>query len=276
LRETAHDYDNRRLRPSLTKISLCKLAQQLTTMSQHEKDALPPSYTDTMSHPQPLLHSATYIPSSSHNSTLLRQLSGTRTAHITSVITTHILPLIERQASFGIAQTTVALLPSDIPLLVPAAEEKSEFSFDTPDTKAVEVIGFSSETEPEIVRLEGRMNRTEFWRGQGVIAELETMVRDKLNGSKTLTSPNSTPHAASLGQRQPRRNLLSRIMPSLGPEQRSPSGNPEVGVRQVQSTAGMVLVEARLEEICLRTVTDFGLYNTMSRQCVIVRIDARC
>jgi hypothetical protein len=120
------------------------------------------------------------------------------------------------------------------------------------------------------------MNRTEFWRGQGVIAELETMVRDKLNGSKTLTSPNSTPHAASLGQRQPRRNFLSRIMPSLGPEQRSPSGNPEVGVRQVQSTAGMVLVEARLEEICLRTVTDFGLYDTMSRQCVIVRIDARC
>jgi hypothetical protein len=47
-------------------------------------------------------------------------------------------------------------------------------------------------------------------------------------------------------------------------------------VRQVQSTAGMVLVEARLEEICLRTVTDFGLYDTMSRQCVIVRIDARC
>ena len=40
----------------------------------------------------------------------------------------------------------------------------------------------------------------------------------------------------------------------------SPSGNPEVGVRQVD-IAGQVLVNVRLEEICLRTVNEFGLYD---------------
>ena len=64
-------------------------------------------------------------------------------------------------------------------------------------------------------------------------------------------------------------------MPSLGPELRSPSGNPEVGVKQLDQVR-MVVVKARLEEICLRTVSEFGLYDTMSKQCVIIRVDARC
>lgn len=38
----------------------------------------------------------------------------------------------------------------------------------------------------------------------------------------------------------------------------------------------MVMVKARLEEICLRTVSDFGLYDTISKQCVIIKVDAQC
>lgn len=67
-------------------------------------------------------------------------------------------------------------------------------------------------------------------------------------------------------------------MPSLGPEQASPGNNPEVGVRQVHKAASetsMVMVKARLEEICLRTVSDFGLYDTISKQCVIIKVDAQ-
>ncbi|KAH7081588.1 hypothetical protein BKA63DRAFT_211716 [Paraphoma chrysanthemicola] len=235
-----------------------------------EKDALPPSYIESQSLPH---H---HPPSSYSRGPLLSQLSTTRTTHITSIITTHILPLIESRASYGIAQTTIALLPSDIPL--PPVPEKSEFSFDdfTPATKAVEVIGFSSEDEPQIVRLEGQMNRTEFWRVQAVIAELEGMLRETLNQSEVLRSPTSPTRVRAGEGRAPRRGLLSRIMPSLGPEERSPSGNPEVGVRREESGVGMVLVKARLEELCLRTVTEFGLYDTMSKQCVIVRVDARC
>jgi hypothetical protein len=238
-------------------------------MSRDEKDPLPPSYTESTGQTHAPFRSNTPC-----GQALLDQLTLTRTTHIQSIINTHILPLIETQASFGIAQTTIAMLPSDIPL--PAIEEKSEFSFDTEDTKQVEVIGFASEEEPKIVRLEGQMNRTEFWRVQAVIEELERVLRESLNASAYLRSP-TRPGRSEFEEvvKQPRRSLLSRAMPSLGPEKRSASGNPEVGVRQVDNT-GLVLVKARLEEICLRTLSEFGLYDTMAKQCVIVRVDARC
>lgn len=236
-------------------------------MMHDEKGALPPSYSDSMSHGQPSLHYGTHQPSP-RTQPLLTHLSQTRTTHINSIITNDILPLIEAQASLGIAQTTIAMLPSDIPLT--AVQEKSEFSFDTDTTKAVEVIGFSSEAEPKVVSLGGQMNRTEFWRVQAVITELEETLHRRLNESVVLRSPMRTEPTRQ------KRSMLGRIMPSLGPEQKSPSGNPEVGVRRRDQDMGMVLVKARLEEICLRTVTEFGLYDTMSRQCVIVRVDARC
>jgi hypothetical protein len=244
-------------------------------MAHNEKDSLPPSYYESTNHRQPPLHTSS-LPPTPRGQALLDQLTLTRTTHIQSVITTHILPLLEAQASFGIAQTTIAMLPSDIPL--PAIEEKSEFSFDTFGvTKPVEVIGFSSEEEPKVVRLEGQMNRTEFWRVQAVIGELEKVLGEMLNASVYLRSPDRPRAGGSEFEEAGRqkRNIWNRIMPSLGPEQKSASGNPEVGVRQMEN-AGMVLVKARLEEICLRTVNDFGLYDTMSKQCVIVRVDARC
>jgi hypothetical protein len=257
--------------------SFAHLPDTFTTfeMSHPEKDTLPPSYSESTNHRHTPLHTST-LPQTPRGQALLGQLTLTRTTHIQSVITTHIFPLIETQASFGIAQTTIAMLPSDIPL--PAIEEKSEFSFDTfGATKPVEVIGFSSEEEPKVVRLEGQMNRTEFWRVQAVIGELERVLGEMLNASAYLRSPDRPRAGRSELEesRQQKRNLWSRMIPSLAPEQKSASGNPEVGVRQMDS-AGLVLVKARLEEICLRTVNDFGLYDTMSKQCVIVRVDARC
>jgi len=232
-------------------------------MSRNEKQASPPPYSEYNA------------PTSSRGTTILNQLSTTRTHHIQSVIERHIIPLIEERVTYGIAQTTIAMLPSDIPL--PAVEEKSEFSFDTADTKPVEVVGFSSEDEPKVVRLEGQMNRTEFWRPQVVIVELERLLSENLNANPVLRSPRGEGRGVeSAVQRQGVRGLLSRVMPSLGPEMRSPGGNPEVGVKQQLNQGGMVVVKARLEEICLRTVSEFGLYDTMSKQCVIVRVDARC
>jgi hypothetical protein len=235
-------------------------------MLRNMKDSVPPPYSEYSSQA-----SLSHLPSS-RSQTILNQLSSTRTQHIYSVTSTHIIPLIEERASYGIAQTIIALLPSDIPL--PAiSEPKSEFSFSTDDAKAVEVIGFSSEDEPKVIRLEGQMNRTEFWRPQVVIEELERVLNESLNASPVLRSP--TRGREEMPARQPKKTLLSRVMPSMSPEMRSPSGNPEVSVKQAD-TMGMVVVKARLEEICLRTVSEFGLYDTMSKQCVIVRVDARC
>lgn len=231
-------------------------------MSRNEKDELPPSYAEVPDFPRPNVHRGQQI---------LDQLTLTRTHHIQSIINTHIIPLVEERASYGIAQTTIAMLPSDIPL--PAEQEKSEFSFDTDTSKAVEVIGFASEEELKIVRLEGQMNRTEFWRVRAVIGELERVLRESLSASAQLRSP-VRERSEFEAPRKQKRNFLAKFV-GRGEEERSPSGNPEVGVGRVDES-GLVVVKARLEEISLRTLSEFGLYDTMSKQCVIVRIDARC
>ena len=42
-----------------------------------------------------------------------------------------------------------------------------------------------------------------------------------------------------------------------------------------EGLGGQVGVKAGLEEICLRTTNEFGLYDTLGRLCVVVRVDAR-
>ena len=231
-------------------------------MSRNEKEELPPSYTEVPNFSRPNAHRGQQI---------LDQLTITRAHHIQSVIDTHIIPLVEERASYGIAQTTIAMLPSDIPL--PAVQEKSEFSFDIDTSKAVEILGFASDEEPNVVRLEGQMNCTEFWRVQAVIVELERVLRESLNASPQLRSPIRERSEFEIPHKS-KRNFLSKFI-GRGEEERSPSGNPEVGVRKVDES-GLVLVKVRLEEISLRTMNDFGLYDTMSKQCVIIRVDARC
>lgn len=231
-------------------------------MSRTEKEELPPSYTEVPNFSRP---------NANRGQQILDQLTLTRAHHIQLVIDTHIIPLVEERASYGIAQTTIAVLPSDIPL--PAVQEKSEFSFDIDPPKAVEVLGFASDEEPHVVRLEGQMNRTEFWRVQAVIVELERVLRDSLNASPQLRSP-IRERSEFETQHRPKRNFLAKFV-GRGEEERSASGNPEVGIKRVDES-GLVLVKARLEELSLRTMSDFGLYDTMSKQCVIIRVDARC
>lgn len=246
-------------------------------MSTNEKDGVPPAYEDIIDLSQTRAGQQSRITrtqSPSRGQQILDQLTLVRSRHIRSVIDNHIIPLVEQQALYGIAQTTIAMIPSDVAL--PAEEEKSEFSFDTADQKKVEVIGFSSEEEPQIIRLEGQMNRTEFWRPQVIVQELERVLKENLNASPHLKPPSPRQVPNIEVKKAAKRGFFGRMAEAMNQEEKpSPSGNPEVGVRKVES-AGQVLCKARLEEICLRTVNEFGLYDTMSKQCIIIRVDARC
>ncbi|OAL52069.1 hypothetical protein IQ07DRAFT_481780, partial [Pyrenochaeta sp. DS3sAY3a] len=227
--------------------------------------AAPPPYSP--------LQNRTFSPS--RGQSILDQLTLTRAHHIQSVIDSDIIPLIETQASNGIAQTTIAMIPSDIPL--PPVQEKSEFSFDTTSAnKPVEVIGFASEEDPRVVRLYGQLNRTEFWRPQVVIDELERVLRESLNASPQLRSPTrvNSRGPSEFEAQQSRRGLLRRIVPAamkmVGREESQEAEGREI------PEEGMVLVRVKLEEVRLRTENEFGLYDTMARQCIIIRVDARC
>lgn len=255
-------------------------------MSEKHENAAPPPYSPHASSPSP---------------SILDQLNTTRTQHIESVIDTHILPLIHQRITYAMATTTLALLPSDT-FLAPTKSDNSSSFFQedssSSSSPSVQVLGFASDTSPpHLIHLSGAINSTEFWKLPLVLHELESILTSRLNPHSTSPkdppsyrdttitttfSPNTTGGAGAQTPPPPRfsrRNLLARVMPSLGPEQASPGNNPEVGVRHVDNaTSGtsMVMVKARLEEICLRTVSDFGLYDTISKQCVIIKVDAKC
>jgi hypothetical protein len=233
-------------------------------MSQNEKHDLPPSYSET----------PVFSPSSNTNrgQQILDQLTLARTHHIRSVIESHIIPLVEQQASYGISQTIIAMIPSDVPL--PPIAEKSEFSFDT-DSKSVEVVGFSSDQEPKVVRLEGNMNRTEFWRPQTVVVELERALREILSTSTHFNLAGTAQMGSEPKPRQQsKRSFLGKMVGSTKREGKLPIENSGIVAGQLPG-GGSVLVAAKLEWLSLRTLSEFGLYDTMARQCIIIQVDAR-
>ncbi|KAF1916160.1 hypothetical protein BDU57DRAFT_496447 [Ampelomyces quisqualis] len=224
----------------------------------------PPSYTQST------------IP---HTHPLLNQIPLIQSTHIQFTISTHILPLLESRATLGLAQTTLALLPSDTRSAPTPASSESISPPESSAAKPVEIISFATDAQPKVVVLEGEMNSAEFWRVQAVVDELERVLRRVLNADSGADRVRS----GDLGEGGPgtmavakgaRRALVGRIVHGLGLERKSPGGYPEVGLREVGG--GRVLVKARLEELCLRTVNEFGLYDTLAKQCVIVMVNARC
>ena len=187
---------------------------------------------------------------------------------------------MEQRAAYGIAETVIALLPSDLPIRVPEEKEKSEFNFSSPSSsddndKVVEVIGFSSDEEPKVVRLEGQINKTEFWKVRAVVEDLERRLRESLVTRSALMGQ-ANPVSMEKGKGERKKGLFGKLAGAMRQQEApSPGENPEVGVSSKTEVA-QVLVKVRLEEICLRTVNEFGLYDTMTKQCVIVWVDARC
>ncbi|KAF2727257.1 hypothetical protein EJ04DRAFT_517383 [Polyplosphaeria fusca] len=235
-------------------------------MATHEKDdGSLPSYEDSV---DPLRQ--THF--SSRGQQILDRLALVRAQHLRSLIDDQIIPIVEQQALYGIAQTTIAMIPSDINLPV-EEEAKSEFGFDAANNeKKVDVVGFSSDHVPQIITLEGQINRTEFWRDQAIVIELERVLRESLNASLHLqpSKPQQSTARQSY-QKPPKSKIFGRRANAVGQEL------PFGGQTAVEpENVAQVLVRARLEEVCLRTVNEFGLYDTMSKQCVVVSVDARC
>jgi hypothetical protein len=229
-------------------------------MSTPEKDILPPPYTSSPS--------------------LLDHLAQTRTHHIHSTIQTQILPHITRRFSAGLATTTIALLPSDTP--IPAPRTKSESGFDdssstypTEARQKVDIVGFSSDEAPEVVKLEGPMDGSEFWRSEVVVRELERRLGEEVNAGRYVQAASTESMIEEIPQKQVKSGFFAR-MAGKGPRVAGAKGNLEVYAKRVDDVAGRAAVKVRLEEICLRTVNEFGLYDTLSRQCVVVRVDAGC
>lgn len=128
------------------------------------------------------------------------------------------------------------------------------------------------------------MNRTEFWRAPSVIEDMEVQLKVNLDVAATTaieSSQSNSASSSSAAQSQnvrggatttTKRGFLGRLANVIAQEKHS----SPFEVRGKGGEAGKVVVKVRLEEICLRTVNEFGLYDTLSKPCVTVRVDARC
>ncbi|KAF2445989.1 hypothetical protein P171DRAFT_520689 [Karstenula rhodostoma CBS 690.94] len=236
-------------------------------MSEKDHLASPPSYTDSL---RPQLTSSTSTSSSAPGQSLLDTLTLTRATTIRSAIHTSILPLLSSRAAMGLPSTVLALLPSDIPL--PPPPEKNEFSFDGyagagKAEDAVKVIAEDGgEDAVEAVRLSGEANSGAFWRVPTVVEELERGLRDVLTDGRG--GAPAVVREVGEAKKKEKRGIFGRRKVEKVEDSAAVGGGEGAGDK--------VAVRVRVEEICLRTTNEFGLYDTMNRQCVVVRVDAGC
>ena len=128
----------------------------------------------------------------------------------------------------------------------------------------MQVLGFADEETPTVVRLTGEVNSTGFWRQAAVVEELRVQLSGVLNeGREEIRLPEVRQE-----ENKKKRGIFGRK--GKGVER------AEVGVEVGVEGEGKVGVKVGVEEICLRTTSEFGLYDTLSRVCVVVRVEARC
>ncbi|KAF2455221.1 hypothetical protein BDY21DRAFT_423015 [Lineolata rhizophorae] len=216
---------------------------------------------------------------------LVDSLTLSRAQHVRSVFAAHIWPLLSRQASLGLSGTTIALLPSDVlssPSASPAAarsrdpifsaDEKPSSSLDDdPPPTVVEVQGLDgadADAAPlHQAQLRGAMDSAAFWGQPGVAAQLEREICERLGASSPSASPSAAAAGAPAAAPEPKRGFFGRKKGGAGTGAGAGDGySGGVAVRPGVS------VSVALEDVCLRTVSSFGLFDTSTKEVVVVRV----
>jgi len=195
---------------------------------------------------------------------LLLQLSGARSQHIKYVVSSQILPILSKRASKGLSKTTVALIP--------------QYILPTSNEQAFQLIGLADTDEPfEEVQLEGNINTHEFWEQDEVLSTLQNILSNELATSSEFSSPKLLERIATSDSLQdtttlpPRPDKATRSFSLFGKRSTpTPQKTPSV-----KKPTPQIQVSVGLEEVCYRTSSHFGLYETISRRAVIVRVTTR-
>ncbi len=152
----------------------------MDSKSDPSSDRLP-SYSESVRSPQ-------QAPSTYHP----RNIAAARTALISSLLTTYVIPHLHESALSGLSSTTLILVPSNVSSLQPCGTIGSQGASET-------IVGFPCAENLTMVRLHGQENSLEFWRQLVVMQELGQQLRAHLRNSgyqviASLQGPN-TPKA---------------------------------------------------------------------------------
>jgi hypothetical protein len=248
-------------------------------------EIIPPSYEESTRQPCEAGSSS----KATRGQQIIDQLTVVRSQHVLSVVEQHVVPIVEQQARYGMSKTVLILLPSDI--VLPGEEvEKSgihqlrgkDGTFDMDanvdldamnKTSKIEIVGFASDEEIEQIRLEGAMNRISFWRQRDVIQTFGRALQERLSTIPELqpTIQQSPVIEASVNERPKKKSLFGRF----SGQSSNASSQPIATTSDMLAPAEKLLVDVHLEELCLRTESEFGLYDTINRQAIVIKVDAK-
>ncbi|MCJ1240791.1 hypothetical protein MMC14_008795 [Varicellaria rhodocarpa] len=237
------------------------------------------------------------------------QLAGVRSHRISAIIETYISPLLQSQLASGLYKTTLVLVPSNVTALQQpgpssSAEESRNRYIDgksvddgnsiskSDDQDEAIVVGFPSSQYVKLVRLHGGENYTlEFWRQQAVITELESALKGRLEKSGfriAATSKAKGGEATPVGSPGVRDSTKSKTgffsrksrgssssqgrEESTGPDTAAPTSNWSL-IREEALDSDHARVKVSLQDVCLRVVTEMGLYETRTGKAVVADIE---
>lgn len=147
--------------------------------------------------------------------------------------------------------------------------------------ESLELVGFPSDEAVQQVRLKGPLNRTQFWRQAGVLEEFQRTLQGKLATAPFAPMPQqAAPQSPTTGPESDtpvpsqRRGLLRRRQDSSPRVSSTASIERATTEAMVEKPASGLRARVALEDICFRTVSDFGLYDTISRPAVVIYIVA--
>jgi hypothetical protein len=214
------------------------------------------------------------------------QLATVRSNRINSIITSYIDPLLLAQSLSGLFKTTFVLVPSNVNSLQPlgpSSEDIIEGSGDTVSHDQQEaIVGFPSEDYIKLVRLHGDEYTLEFWRQSAVIKELDSALKARLKASghklaRTTTDPQPETTTTPIEPPKVKKGYFSRkssTAATAAPPSPSPVSTGTWKFEKEEAVAhGHVRVKVGLQTVCMRVVTEMGLYETRNGSAVVVNVE---
>jgi hypothetical protein len=257
----------------------------------NDPDPAPPSYSES---PNPTLGLA---PDQKTQSLPLHvHLAESRSLRVNLIVKTYIEPLLLTQASSGLFKTTFLLVPSNVSALQHPNATPEDIVEGTGTAHnnghQDEIVGFPASEYVKLVRLHGEEHTSEFWRQPAVLAELHSSLEARLANSghrisqpAPITLPNEL--ARSPAPASPTKGKKSSFWSRKGSKSASTSnaaveedvtrdmklgwradgdGNASPGMGETRVTVG-------LREVCLRVVTEMGLFETRTGQAVGITVE---
>jgi hypothetical protein len=221
------------------------------------------------------------------------QLSQSRSQRIHEIIQIYIEPLLVTQGFSGIFKTTFLLVPSNVTALQHPHSTPDDIIEGTGSAhnndNQDEIVGFPASEYVKLVRLHGQEHTAEFWRQPAVLSELESSLEARLEaGGHRISQPPSTVEAPVSPQApsptaEKKQSFWSRkkdkdASTSANAVEEDVTRNLKLGWRaEGEGDTGPAFGETRvtvgLKEVCLRVVTEMGLYETRTGQAVGIRVE---